>query len=469
MNIIEFKNVTEKFKLYKYKQNSLLGHVVGLFTLKERDRTEFIALDNINLSINKGETIGIIGENGSGKTTLLKLIAGILKPDEGSVKVHGRVSALFELGVGFHPELTGRENIYLNGILMGLSKKHIGSSFNEIVRFAELEDFIDSPIETYSTGMCMRLGFAIAASMEAEVLLIDEALAVGDAAFQNKCLNKLKEFKQKGMTIIFISHDMEIVSKFCDRVICLKNGRIVKDGLANNTIYYYLCTAGDKKCTAILKHRPLELIFNNGKAALLWHDIILTNSLSIYTSFSSNGLWNDSTYHVGWEIQKVNDKYIVANGIWERLPVKQIWRMQFIEDNAILWYVEMHVSEKISIEKMQANVMLRPEYNTWNSNGKNGVFPEKFNDDYFGDWESLSKETAEQNMLKVDSIKKDSLNLPSVILEFSKQDMSGIANIVNSDSMHNGRVLQYLKINGDEGYMQGCHRYFRGKIRVSNE
>jgi ABC-type polysaccharide/polyol phosphate transport system ATPase subunit len=198
------------------------------------------ALDDVTLFVEKGQTFGVIGENGSGKSTLLKLIAGIAKPSQGEVRTQGKISALIELGAGFHPEITGRENVFINGIMLGLTKKEISAKFDEIVEFAELEDFIDAPVKTYSSGMYMRLGFAIAINVNPDILLIDEVLAVGDAAFVPRCLDRIDDFRRRKKTILFVSHDLSTVGKICDRVAWLKNGRLQMIGESKRVVDAYL-------------------------------------------------------------------------------------------------------------------------------------------------------------------------------------------------------------------------------------
>ncbi|MGQ9671982.1 MAG: ABC transporter ATP-binding protein [Candidatus Aminicenantales bacterium] len=205
------------------------------------------ALDDVTVRVEKGKTFGVIGENGSGKSTLLKVIAGIAKPTRGRVRTEGKVSALIELGAGFHPEISGRENIYINGIMLGLSKKEIGTKFDEIVAFAELEDFIDAPVKTYSSGMYMRLGFAIAINVNPDILLIDEVLAVGDAAFVPKCLDRIDDFRRRQKTILFVSHDLSTVAKICDEVAWLKGGRVQAIGDPQRIIDAYLQDVAEKQ------------------------------------------------------------------------------------------------------------------------------------------------------------------------------------------------------------------------------
>ncbi len=200
----------------------------------------FSALENVSLSVAAGRTIGIIGPNGSGKSTLLKLVAGITKPTVGTVRVNGRISALIELGAGFHPEISGRENVFINGVMLGLSKREITQRFDEIVRFAELEEFIDAPVKTYSSGMYMRLGFAVAINVDPDVLLIDEVLAVGDQGFTHKCLDKFAEFRRRGKTILLVTHGLGLVERFCDEAVWLDDGRVRATGDPKRVVDAYL-------------------------------------------------------------------------------------------------------------------------------------------------------------------------------------------------------------------------------------
>ncbi|MCU0237163.1 MAG: ABC transporter ATP-binding protein [Acidobacteria bacterium] len=206
----------------------------------------FEALRGVSFNVEAGRTLGIIGENGSGKSTLLKILAGISKPTAGEVLTRGRISALIELGAGFHPEISGRENIFINGVILGLSRKEIQEKYEEIVRFAELEEFIDNPVKSYSSGMFMRLGFSIAINVNPEILLIDEVLAVGDASFVPKCLDKINEFRRHGKTIIFVSHDLSTIERICDEVIWIKKGLVEMRGYPKRVVDAYLEYVGKK-------------------------------------------------------------------------------------------------------------------------------------------------------------------------------------------------------------------------------
>ena len=214
----------------------------------------FTALEDVSFEAAKGSTFAVIGENGSGKSTLLKLVAGITKPTRGALRVDGRVSALIELGAGFHPEISGRENVAINGIMLGLTRKEIARRFDEIVEFAELADFIDAPVKTYSSGMYMRLGFAVAIHVDPDVLLIDEVLAVGDEAFTRKCLDKIAEFHRRGKTIVFVTHSLGLVAKMCDDVLWLSHGRTRGRGEPKRVVDEYLTyVAGGEE--ALLRSR----------------------------------------------------------------------------------------------------------------------------------------------------------------------------------------------------------------------
>ncbi len=240
MIAVRFEHV---FKSYPIYSQILRGFKASLLqvpeTLRGFRKHRFIALNDVSFEIEQGECLGLIGSNGSGKSTTLSLMAGVLKAQAGTIEVRGRVCPLLELGAGFHPEMTGRENILLNGVLLGLTRREVLAKLHEIIAFSELESFLDQPIRTYSSGMLARLGFSVAAHLDPEILLIDEILAVGDLRFQAKCRDKLDEFKQHGVTIVLVSHSLKEVRSFCDRVIWLQGGKIAADGEPNAVIACY--------------------------------------------------------------------------------------------------------------------------------------------------------------------------------------------------------------------------------------
>lgn len=242
----DIKKYYKKFAS-RHKFATLKSALVNRTLFQDLKKEEiFEALKGVSFKLEEGKTLSIIGQNGSGKSTMLKILAGISKPTAGKVAIDGRISALIELGAGFHPEISGRENIFINGIILGLTKKKIQEKYDEIVKFAELEEFIENPVKTYSSGMHMRLGFSIAINVDPDILLIDEVLAVGDASFVPKCLDKINEFKRKGKTIIFVSHDLSTVERISDDVIWLHEGKIKMRGYPKRITDAYLEFIGKK-------------------------------------------------------------------------------------------------------------------------------------------------------------------------------------------------------------------------------
>src|SRR6186997_2949359 len=228
MNAIELTNVSKVYRRYGGRQFATLkSALLQRSILRDLQASEtFPALTDVSFAVPKGSTYGVIGRNGSGKSTALKLVAGITKPTSGTVQVTGRISALIELGAGFHPEISGRENVFINGIMLGLTKREVEERFDEIVEFAEMENFIDAPVKTYSSGMYMRLGFAVAIHVDPDVLLVDEVLAVGDEGFTHKCLDKFSEFKRRGKTILLVTHSLGLIERFCDEALWLDGGKV---------------------------------------------------------------------------------------------------------------------------------------------------------------------------------------------------------------------------------------------------
>ncbi|MCB0208439.1 MAG: ABC transporter ATP-binding protein [Anaerolineae bacterium] len=231
--------VSKEYQRYDAHRPTTLQEAILKGLRKIKPVEKFKALDNVSFVVKSGQMVGVIGANGAGKSSLLRLISGVGRPDRGKVEIHGRIGALLDLGAGFHSDLTGRENTYINGVISGLTRQEVEDRFDSIVAFAELENFIDNPLRTYSTGMRMRLAFAIAVHIDPDILLIDEVLAVGDMAFQEKCLKRIAQFKEKGCTILLVSHDIEQVRNLCDEVIWLQKGRIRAQGLSNIVVQQY--------------------------------------------------------------------------------------------------------------------------------------------------------------------------------------------------------------------------------------
>lgn len=235
---IKVDHVYKSFNIYYDRANTLKERLLFFARNKRREKREI--LNDINLEIKQGETVALIGVNGSGKSTLLKLMTQIIFPNKGTIETKGKLTSLLELGAGFHPDFSGRENIYFNSSIFGLTRKEIDERLEQIIEFSELRDFIDNPVRTYSSGMYMRLAFSVAINVDAEILLIDEILSVGDQHFQEKCFNKMRELKKEGKTMVFVTHSMESVKNLCDRAVWLYDGKVRMDGNTEEVVNEYL-------------------------------------------------------------------------------------------------------------------------------------------------------------------------------------------------------------------------------------
>ncbi|MHB0857724.1 MAG: ABC transporter ATP-binding protein [Anaerolineae bacterium] len=258
MSVIEFANVSKRFTLQMDRPRSFQDMLLHVLRRRRSGQEEevFWALKDVSFTLQAGEMVGLMGSNGAGKSTCLKLLARILVPTSGEVHVSGRVSSLLELGAGFHPELTGRENVFLHGSVMGLRRRQVIQRFDEIVAFAELERFIDMPVKFYSSGMYVRLAFSAAVHVDPEILLVDEVLAVGDQAFQNKCLDRIRELKARGVTVVLVSHNLDVIRNLCDRAIWLDGGTLYEDGVTDAVAARYLEQVYEKEEAAARAARP---------------------------------------------------------------------------------------------------------------------------------------------------------------------------------------------------------------------
>jgi lipopolysaccharide transport system ATP-binding protein len=285
MIAINIKNLSKIYKLYRSP-----SHRLKEIIFRRPYHTKFVALDNINFSVLKGETFGIIGENGAGKSTLLKILARTLKQTSGDVMINGRSAALLELGAGFNPEFTGEENIYLNAYLMGLMKAEIGQKKQEIIDFSELGDFIKRPVKTYSSGMHVRLAFSIAISVDPEILIIDEALSVGDQHFQKKCIDKMVEFKNKGKTILFCSHALYLVQELCSKSVWLHHGKMAEIGKTSKVINAYNDWIREKNADMKSAGEALKAGEERGKEKSVWiEDVKLIGEGGYETTILKSG------------------------------------------------------------------------------------------------------------------------------------------------------------------------------------
>lgn len=306
---IEIKNVSKKYKLYNSNQDRL-KETFDFITHKKYHK-EFIALDNISFSINKGETVGIIGTNGSGKSTLLKIVTGVLTQTEGDVAINGRISALLELGAGFNPEYSGLENIYLNGTIMGISREEMSQKVDEIIRFSGIGDFIYQPVKTYSSGMFARLAFSVAINVEPDILIVDEALSVGDMAFQEKSITKMKELRDKGTTILFVTHSLPLVRNFCQRAIWIERGELLQDGDADRICdnFQMFMTEKEEAKKEILEHpgqeeKTIEIV----QVEMNQEEYYIDETIKISVQLKFNK--NVEGYGVGIIVYDINGKVV---------------------------------------------------------------------------------------------------------------------------------------------------------------
>jgi len=334
------EDIVKYYKKYSHKHKflTLKSALVNrtLFSDLKQDE-KFAALKGVSLHVEEGKTLSIIGENGSGKSTLLKILAGISKPTAGTITTKGRISALIELGAGFHPEISGRENIFINGIILGLTKKKIQERMDNIVEFAELEDFIDNPVKSYSSGMYMRLGFSIAINVDPDILLIDEVLAVGDASFVPKCLDKINEFKRKGKTIIFVSHDLSTVDRISDEVIWLKEGKIEMQGYPKRVIDAYLEYIGkrDEKKAGIKHQEEEKEAEENREKRWGSQEIEIHNVKMIDSSGTEKYIYeSDEPFSIEFDVNaKIKeDDFVFGIGIFNTEGVQCYGTNTFIED-----------------------------------------------------------------------------------------------------------------------------------------
>lgn len=313
-SIIKVENLHKTFEVPHEKVDSIKGHLLRFGKKLEKERIE--PLNNISFNVKGGEFFGIIGRNGSGKSTLLKILGGIYRPVSGTVEVNGTVATFIELGVGFNPELSGRDNILLNGTISGLTRKQITEKFDEIVEFAELEEFIDQKIKNYSSGMKVRLAFSIAIQAEADILLVDEVLAVGDANFKRKCFSMFREYKESDKTVVFVSHDMDSISEFCDRAILLEGGKIAASGRPHNAITkYHKLTAEKAEKGEIASKRKVDNR-QNIRVQKAW----IEDEYGEKTSTLSEGRFNIVVqYQVDPSVGNINPGITIRDTVGQRL------------------------------------------------------------------------------------------------------------------------------------------------------
>lgn len=455
MNTISLKDVWLKYWI-DFKENH---KVVS---------ENFWALKAINMDVEEGEAVFIIGENGAGKTSLLKIIAGILNPDKGTVKVNGTVSALLEIGAGFHKDLTGRENIYLTSSFFGLTREQIDARYSDIIKFASIGRFINAPVKNYSQGMYMRLAFAIAIHVDPEILLIDDIFVVGDLYTQRKCVDKMFELKEMAKTIIFVTHSIETAKRFCQRGVLLKDGRIVKEGRFKEVASCYLKTVGDKKGIGILQGARLEPIFNNGKLILNWRNNSITKEWAGHTSILSRGIWY-SSLQADWEVRESAGGRMVLEGRCWELPIWQLWDIRLDDENdEIDLRVEFDIREDCDLEECKTSFMFKDDYKHWFDPSGKDVFKA---DDLSKEssWKCVDNRVHEANFIGLGINNDTDALLPSVIMEDDLYIPGKSLNIQNTDRMFKARALE-SRITPDGAksikLKAGRHVLFHNKIRA---
>ncbi len=421
MRLINFNNVWEKYRVKFIQQKKVLWEEVW-------------ALQGVSFEAQEGDIVGIIGKNGAGKTTLLKLIAGMLVPDKGEIEIKGRVSALMALGAGFNPEFTGIENIKLNAAIYGLANFELKQRISDIVEFADLGKFIDAPIKYYSQGMYMRLAFALAIFTQPDILLLDDILSVGDEEAQQKCIKKVFDLKQKGKTIILVSHDMSMVSKLCNKIILLEKGRIVRKGLPSKVIPYYLETVGEKTGIAVLEKESLRIIFNNGKLAINYGGSLLTKEAGGHILFfmPSVDSWVPS-FNLSWHMRNGEaDKIIVEGRTHEGTPLLLLTFQ--IEEDSFKWEVEVKGED---IRQSHVALFLVPQYAKWHTLDKDSDFPLFISKSNLHD---LGLNNCPNGMLGLSGTWQNK-ECPGLIIEHKKKD--ALIKPLNGGYEQEARVVQW--------------------------
>ncbi len=421
MNVIELNNISEKYNIKFIRGGKSFWEEVWV-------------LHNISFNVPKGHVFGIIGQNGAGKTTLLRLIAGMLRPDKGNINVRGRVSMLMDLGAGFNPEFTGRENIILNAKSYGISDEKFDEQINKVIDFAQLDRFIDTAVKYYSQGMYMRLAFALAIYVEPDILLIDDILAVGDEETQQRCIDKIFDLKKSGTTIVVVSHNLGIMEKLCDRVIFVDKGRIIYEGQPKNVIARYLELSGNKKGIASLAKDNLRVVFNNGKIFIDYYDISITKILGGYVGLYCPDLnsWI-SSMDLEWRIADgSSDDGVSLEGRNKQGMLAQKWVLR-VRENEIEFNIQ---TENLSYVPY-FNLALLSDYKRWVSMESEGEFPHfenKLN------WQEVNCDNDKDSNIVGVAVADEGVKIPFLL--FSKESDDLCLKLLNTGYEHDARIIQ---------------------------
>jgi ABC-type polysaccharide/polyol phosphate transport system ATPase subunit len=428
------------------------------YRIKNRPESELWALRNVSLDIYKGEVWGIIGRNGAGKSTLLKLLSKVTRQSEGDFQIHGKVHSILELGMGFHVELTGVDNLYVAGSLQGMSRQEIRNRLKDIVEFSGLGDAVYQPLRTYSSGMRMRLAFALAAHTDPDILILDEILAVGDEAFQRKCFEVIRIFLQRGVTVLFVSHDMKLISLICNKCLLLQNGRILDSGTTDIVIESYSRIMGPS-----IEKSNVTLTFAGRYMQLFHKNFRITRRYGLYTAVRANRVWYDPAY-ILWDSDDIADNRIVLTGHYITVPLSTKWKFWFTDVGDVVWQVYFSAAPDTFIERFQVNVMLNYHFKKWSADGMVESFPNDFiwrtGEDWTRHWiggpRSVISAFADHERFK-GTVQMTSLNT------------TGIFAVVSSSPEYKAHLLQYLKTWAlGESVQTGEHLFFDGRIKVKD-
>ena len=453
MTLIEVNNVSKVFQL-QGPRVFLSARTLGSLLMGRKRRVE--ALKDISFKIEAGESVGIIGGNGSGKSTLLKIIAGVTVPTTGHVTVRGRVVSLLELGAGFHPLLTGRENIFLNGHILGMSHAEISRVYDQIVEFSGIGASIDNPVNTYSSGMFVRLAFAVAVHTDPDIFLVDEVLSVGDEEFQRRCRNRIRELKAKGKTIVFVSHDLGIVSALCNNVVLLQKGTMISRGTPAETIDYYLSTLGEEIQAGQMKAR-----FYQGALTITFGEQTITQALHLHSQALIGQLWNFSQY-MPWDDAESDGNCLRVTGTSRRLPFRQHWEIGAVREGVLSFKVWFEPLEPLEVDEYNISIGLKNDYKQWETPHESGQFAEF--DPQNPEWSHMNRQYAPAEWARAYSE-----TLPPVHLEVGSQIPFRMT-LANTGYDQRTRVMQAMRVpeRGQRLFFEkGRHLWFDGEIRIS--
>lgn len=413
------------------------------------------ALRNITVAINQGEVWGIIGRNGAGKSTLLKLLSRVTRATEGAFSISGRVHSLLELGMGFHPELNGIDNLYVAGALQGLSRRLIRKNLDSIVAFSGIGDAVYQPLRTYSSGMRVRLAFALAAHTHPDILILDEILAVGDEAFQRKCFEAVRMFLKRGVTVLFVSHDMKLVSLICTHCMLLHHGEIVDAGSPEDVIESYSRIIGPG-----IDNGPVTLTRARHYMQLFHGNFSITRRFGLYTSVRSNSVWYDPGY-ILWDTEHYENNRVRMIGHYITVPLAMEWQFRFLDMQTLEWVIHFDVKEPLRVDRFQVNIMLNHRFSHWSAgNGDRCRFPDRFQwrtgEDWTRHWIGPTD--------AVISAWIDHSRWKGAV-KFTTETRRGALAVVSSNPMFKAHLLQYLRVWGqDEQLPPGKYEFFRGRI-----